>query len=386
MSSIVGATAAAGVGLLQYKRGTAPYGEKGVLVRAIVEACEDAGFDPADVDGFVSYGDDANQPDRLMQDLGTRELRLSTAIWGGGGGGMLGAFEVAAMAIASGQAEAVIVFRALVQGTSGRLSAAVSAHHMNNHLVGAGMFAPAQVCGLRARRMIEQRKLPESALEALVLADYYHGSRNPQAVAYGQMLDVEKYRNSRAIVEPIKLFDSSRENDGAGAILLVSAERARDLRKKPVYVLAAAHGAHKGWGDLLENDDDYTSTGFESIVRRLWEKTGLGPKDIDVTQLYENFSYQGISALVGHGLTQWDALAEDLRFENLIAPSGKLPLNTAGGNLAQGFVHGINLVVEAVRQLRGESSNPVPNARTCLVVGGPGSPINSSAIFANQRL
>eukprot|EP00456_Euglypha_rotunda_P053260 TRINITY_DN42962_c0_g1_i4.p2 TRINITY_DN42962_c0_g1~~TRINITY_DN42962_c0_g1_i4.p2 ORF type:complete len:121 (+),score=38.13 TRINITY_DN42962_c0_g1_i4:463-825(+) len=100
MSSIVGATAAAGVGLLQYKRGTAPWGEKGVLVRAIVEACEDAGLDPADVDGFVSYGDDANQPDRLMKDLGTRELRLSTAIWGGGGGGMLGALEVAAMAIA----------------------------------------------------------------------------------------------------------------------------------------------------------------------------------------------------------------------------------------------------------------------------------------------
>lgn len=382
--SMVGAAAAAGVGVLQFKRGQSPWGEGGVLIRAIVQACEDAGIDPADVDGFVSYGDDKNQPDRLMPDLGTKELRLATAVWGGGGGGLLAAFEVASMAIATGQAEAVIVFRAIVEGSSGRLSAAVTEHHINNHLVGSGMFAPAQICGMRARRMIEQRRLPESAAEALVRADYYHAARNPEAVAYGNDFTVEDYRASRMIVDPIKLYDSSRENDGAGAILLVSAERARDLRKKPVYLLAAAHGAHKGWGDLLENDTDYTSTGFESIARRLWEKTGLGPRDIDVTQLYENFSFQGLSSLVGHGLTTWESMAEDIVFENLIAPSGRIPVNTSGGNLGQGFIHGINIAVEAVRQLRGESSNPVPGARTCLVAGGPGSPINSSAIFANE--
>jgi acetyl-CoA acetyltransferase len=167
---------------------------------------------------------------------------------------------------------------------------------------------------------------------------------------------------------------------------MVSAERARDLRKKPVYLLAAASGAEKGWGDLIEDDEDYTSTGFRSIARRLWERTGLGPQDVDVTQLYENFSHQGLSALVDHGLTSWEAMAEDIVFENLIAPTGRLPVNTSGGNLAQGFIHGINVVVEGIRQLRGESANPVPGAKICLVTGGPGSPINSSALFANERL
>ena len=380
----MGAAAAVGVGVLQYKRGTSPWHEQGVLVRAIVQACEDAGLDPSEVDGFVSYGDDHNEPVRLMPDLGTKEIRLSTAVWGGGGGGLLGAFELAAMAIATGQAKAVVVFRALVQGESGRLSQAVMAHFVNKHYAAVGMLSPAQVCAIRARRMIEQHRLAPSVVESLVQADYYHASRNPEAVAYGQPIDLEAYRASRQIAEPLHLFDCSRENDGAGAVLLVSAERARDLKQKPVYLLAAAQGGQKGWGELNENDDDYTSTGFEPIARRLWAATGLSPKDIDVTQLYENFSYQGVSSLVGHGLTSWEAAAEDLTFENLIAPSGRIPVNTNGGNLAAGFIHGINVAVEAVRQLRGQSANPVPNARTCLVAGGPGSPINSSAIFANE--
>lgn len=380
----IAGVAAVGVGVRQYKRGNAPMGERGVLTQAIVAACEDAGFDPAEIDGFVSYGDDRNQPDRLMPELGTKDFRLSTMVWGGGGGGLLAAVELGAMAIATGQCKAVVVFRALVEDNGGRLSAAVMAHHLNDHLIGAGVVSPTQTCALRARRMMIERHIPTSAIEALVSADYYHGSRNPEAVAYGRMLDIETYRTSRPIAEPFRLFDCSRENDGAGAVLLVAADRARDLRQKPVYLVAAASGSEKGWGDLLENDEDYTTAGFRPIARRLWEMSGLGPRDIDVTQLYENFTYQAVASLVDHGLTSWERLAEDLVFENLIAPSGRLPLNTSGGNLAQGFIHGINIVVEAIRQLRGQSANPVPGARTCLVCGGPGSPISSSAIFSNE--
>ena len=386
-STILGAAAAAGVGMLQYKRGAAPYAERGVLVRAIIAACEDAGFDPADVDGFVSYGgDEVNEPVRFMPDLGTKELRFSPNVWGGGGGGLLAAVELAAMAIATGQAEAIIVFRALVEGDTGRLSGAVMAHHVNNHYLTAGVMSPAQICAVQAQRMIRQHNLPASVVEALVQADYYHAERNPEAVAYGQKFELETYRKSRMIAEPLRLFDCSRENDGAGAVLLVSAERAKDLRKKPVYLLAAEHGAYRGWGDLMQNDEDYTSAGMRPIAARLWNKTGLCAKDIDVTQLYENFTYQAIASLVDHGFTTWEGAGENITFENLIAPSGKTPVNTSGGHLAQGFIHGINVLIEAVRQLRGESSNPVANARTCLVAGGPASPINSSAIFSNQLI
>jgi acetyl-CoA acetyltransferase len=384
-SALPGATAVVGLGLRQYKRGAAPLPEQGVLIGAIIDACEDAGIDPADLDGFVSYGDDKNEPVRLMPDLGMRELAWSAQVFGGGGGGIAGAFGLAAAAIISGQASAVAVFRALVQGDSGRLSGAVMAHHLNDHIMAAGNIAPAVECAMRAQRMMEHHGVPRQCMEDLVRASYYHGARNPKAVSYGKELDVEVYRASRMISEPFHLFDCSRENDGAGVLILTSAERARDLKRKPVYLKGVAQGAARGWGDLLQNDTHYASAGFEFVARRLWAQTGLTPADIDVVQLYENFSAQGIASLIDHGFCTYESVAEVVRYDNLIAPTGKLPVNTSGGNLAQGFIHGIGMAVEAVEQLRGTSANPVAGARYCLLAGGPGAPTVSSAIFASER-
>jgi acetyl-CoA acetyltransferase len=381
--NLSGKTAVAGVGYRQYKRGTAPLPERGVLVRAIVDACEDAGFDPADVDGFVSYGDDKNEPVRLMPDLGTKELNWSAQVWGGGGGGIAGTFGLAASAILTGQARAVVIFRALAEGNSGRLAAAVMAHHLNDHMVGVGMVAPAQVCAMRAQRLFEHHGVPRSVCEELVRASYYHGSRNPDAVAYGKELDLDAFRTARWIAEPFRLFDCSRENDGAGALLLVSTDLARDLKRPPVKLLSVAQGTAKGWGDLLENDDEelYATAGFGAIKDRLYGMAGMTPGDIDVVQLYENFSAQGVASLIDHGFCTYENVADVLRYDNLIAPSGGLPVNTSGGNLAHGFVHGFVTAVEAIRCLRGESPNPVPGARTSLLAGGPGAPTISSAIF-----
>ena len=376
--------AVAGVGLRQYKRGGAPLAEQGVLIGAIIDACTDAGIDPASIDGFVSYGGDTNEPPRLMHDLGTRELRWSAQVWGGGGGGIAGVFGQAAAAIAAGQAETVVVYRAMVQGDSGRMSSAVMAHHLNDHLIGAGLLAPAQECAMRAQRMMEHHGVSTSTVEDFVRASYYHGSRNPKAVAYGKELDVEAYRTSRMIAEPFHLFDCSRENDGAGAIIMVAADRAKDLADKPVYLRGSAQGAALGWGDLCQNDERYASAGFGGVAERLWAMTGLTPDDIQVAQIYENFSAQGIAALIDHGFCSYETVADFVRLENLIAPSGRLPINTSGGNLAQGFIHGFGVAVEAVEQLRGTSANPVPGAINCLLTGGPGAPLVSSAIFTNQ--
>jgi acetyl-CoA acetyltransferase len=382
--ALSGKTAIAGLGYRQYRRGTAPWPERGVLVRAIVDACEDAGFDPADVDGFVSYGDDRNEPVRLMPDLGTRALNWSAQVWGGGGGGIAGTFGLAAAAILTGQARAVVIFRALAEGNSGRLAAAVMAHHLNDHMAGVGLVAPAQVCAMRAQRLFDYHGVPRAVCEELVRASYYHGSRNPEATAWGHPLDLDLFRHARWIAEPFRLFDCSRENDGAGALLMVSGEVARDLRKPPVTLLSVAQGTEKGWGDLIENDDAalFATGGFRGIRDRLYGMAGLTPADIDVVQLYENFSAQGIASLIDHGFCTYENVAEVVRYDNLIAPSGGLPVNTSGGNLAHGFVHGIVTAIEAVRCLRGESANPVPGARTCLLAGGPGAPTISSAIFA----
>lgn len=205
-------------------------------------------------------------------------------------------------------------------------------------------------------------------------------------MTYGKPFDIGSLRSSRWVAEPFRLFDCSRENGGAGALPMVSATRARDLAKPPVYLLGCAQRAEAGWGDLLENDDAalYATTGFRPVARRLYAETGLTPGEIDVVQLYENFDAQGVMSLIDHGFCTYESASEVIRFDNLIADGGKLPVNTAGGNLAQGFIHGIALPIEAVRQLRGESSNPVAGARTCLFAGGPGAPTVSSAIFANQ--
>ena len=266
------------------------------------------------------------------------------------------------------------------------MSAAVMAHHLNDHMLAAGIVSPAQVCAIRANRLFEHHGVPARIVEELVRASYHHGSRNPEAVSYGQPFDIETLRQSRLIAEPFRLFDCSRENDGAGALLMLSAEHARDLAKPPVYLLGCAQGAEAGWGDLLDNDDAelYATAGFRSVARNLYAQTGLSPTDIDVVQLYENFDAQGVMSLIDHGFCTYESAVDVIRFDNLIADGGRLPVNTSGGNLAQGFIHGIGLPIEAVRQLRGESANPVAGARTCLLAGGPGSPTLSSAIFANQ--
>ena len=375
--------AAAGASYMQFKRGTSPMSQQHLLLRAIVAAAEDAGLDPSDIDGFVSWGDDSNEPVKLTQDLGTKEMRWSSAVWGGGGGGTCAAVEQAALAVASGQASAVVVFRALVQGNSGRLSEAVAANHFDLHYLMAGLTTPVQICALRARRMMEIDGVSHSAVQALIEVDYHHARNNPEATAYGNSFTLDDYHASRYISEPFRLYDCSRENDGAGAILIVSAEKAKDLRKPPVYIVGAAHGAPGRGRELQLNDDNFGTGGFELIAPRLFQRADMTIGDIDVVQVYENFVPNAVAALIDHGLCTAQEAGSVLTFENMIS-TGKLPVNTNGSNLGQGFVHGINTLVEGVRQLRGESANPVNDAKNSLVISGAPSTLVSSMILSNE--
>lgn len=376
-----GAAAVAGLGLIYHKRGASPWGERRLVLQAIVDACADAGIDPRDVDGFCSFGDDHHPGPELLAALGTKELCWSSMVWGGGGGGLVGAIESAAVAIATGQAKAVVVYRTLAERDSGRLGAAVSRHHMNSHFLAAGIISPAQICALRTQRMLEHDGVPETCMKALVEACYFHAGRNPAAQGFGNTFNDQVYEDARWISEPFGLFDCSRENDGAGAVLLVAADRAKDLAKTPIYLLAAAQGGGAGWGDAWENHPDYGSAGYKALADRLWRRSGLGPSDIDVAQVYENFSGQAVASIIDHGFCSAEEAGDFITFDNLVAPGGKLPVNTAGGNIGEGFVHGIGLAAEAVRQLRGESANPVPAAKTSLLVGGPGTSVNSTAVL-----
>jgi acetyl-CoA acetyltransferase len=216
------------------------------------------------------------------------------------------------------------------------------------------------------------------------LASYHHAKNNPDALGRFVELDEEAYEASRFVAEPYHLFDCSRESDAGVAVLMVAAERAKSFSAPPAYVLSAPVGAMAGWGPLEENHMPYSSSGFQAVARRLWAESGFGPGDVDVAQIYENASAMGIGAILDHGITTIEESSEFFRFENLIAPNGGFPLNTSGGNLAEGFVHGMGLVTEAVRQIRGQSTNQVPDVALSLITGGPGDSVVSSALLGTE--
>jgi acetyl-CoA acetyltransferase len=186
-------------------------------------------------------------------------------------------------------------------------------------------------------------------------------------------LDHDTYAGSRWIAEPLRLFDCSRENDGAAAVLVTTAEQAGDCRPEPAYILSGVQGAGPHWSEPAENDAAYTSAGFHpALVARLWDGAGLNPGGVDVVQVYENFSGPAVASLIDVGLCPPGAEAgRFMTLPNLIAPAGALPVNTAGGNLAGGFVHGIGLVLEAVR-VTGHLSSVVSSAAPGCVRQRPG--------------
>jgi acetyl-CoA acetyltransferase len=382
----VGGVAAVGFGATPYfKRGQSPHAERKLLLMAIDDAAKMAGIDVADIDGFVSYGADKQDGPRLTGPLGTKELRWSSLVWGGGGGGSAGAIAQAEAAILSGAADVVVAYRATAESSSGRLSAAVVQGVFGAAYRVHGIDSPAQCLAMRAQRLLEGDGVDPATMRAIARASYYHGNRNPGAAGAAADLTEERYDESRWIAEPLRLFDSSRENDAAAAIIFTSAERAAELTDKPVYLLGAACGAlGPRWGELDENHEPYPDSTQGSSARRVFDRTGLGPEDVDVVQLYVNFTGPAVSAMIDLGFCTAESAGELLTFENLIAPDGKLPINTAGGDMADGFLHGMGNAVEAVRQLRGESPNPVPGAEVCLVSGGPISELSSVALFSNR--
>jgi acetyl-CoA acetyltransferase len=211
----------------------------------------------------------------------------------------------------------------------------------------------------------------QEALRAIALASYHHAQANPRAVMQGKPLDVQKYDASRWIAEPFHLFDCCMENDGAAAVVMVTPERARDCATKPAYLLGAASGASHRFATHAHNSPAYASADFTTVAKDLYRMAGVGPSDVGVVQSYENFTGGVVMALAEHGFFSPAEANEFLMLENLIAPGGRLPLNTSGGNLAECYMHGFEQVIEAVRQVRGTSTSQVKRNDVALVIGGP---------------
>jgi acetyl-CoA acetyltransferase len=389
--TVRGRVAVVGVGeTAYYKHGQAPESETALALRAILAACADAGIDPRRVDGFASYSNDRNDPSRLAAALGLPELRFSNMQWGGGGGGGSAAVGNAAAAIAAGYADSVVVFRALAQGQFQRFGAAPPVPTASGEAALTfpyGLISPAQKFAMRVMRFMHDHGIRPEAQRAIALASYHHAQANPRAVMHGRPLTAEAYDASRWIVEPFRLFDCCMENDGAAALVLVPAERARDFRRPPAYLLGVAQGSEYRNGARGHNAPTYASASFTTVAPHLYAMAGVPPKDVDVVQSYENFTGGVLMSLVEHDFFGAEEANEFLTLENLIAPAGRLPLNTSGGNLAECYMHGLELQIEAVRQLRGESSNQVPGARVAMVISGPMvTPVSSMILGTGDAL
>ena len=385
-----GRVAIAGVGeTAYYKHGQSPDAEFKLALQAILRAAEDAGIDPRQIDGFASYSNDRNDPSRLAAALGLPELRFSNMQWGGGGGGGSAAIANAAAAIAAGLADCVVVFRALAQGQFQRFGAAPPGGTVTGEAALTfpyGLISPAQRFAMRVMRYLHEHGIRREAQRAIALASYHHAQANPRAVMHGRPLSTEAYDASRWIVEPFRLYDCCLENDGAAALVLVSAERARDLRQRPAYLLGAAQGSEHRNGARSHNAPLYASASFTTVAPRLYEMAGIGPKDVDVVQSYENFTGGVLMSLVEHRFFAAAEANAFLTVENLLAPDGLLPLNTSGGNLAECYMHGLELQIEAVRQLRRQSTSQVPDARVAMVISGPMVTPVSSLILGGEAV
>jgi acetyl-CoA acetyltransferase len=384
-----GKTVIAGIGeTTYYKHGQSPDSEFKLALMAVVAACKDAGIDPHDIDGFASYGNDRSEAGRLAAALGVKELRFSNMFWGGGGGGVCGAVGNAAAAVATGMADCVVAFRSLAQGQYaryGRGSGAPVVGSDDAFIVPYGVMSPAQRFAMKVTRFMHEHSIRQEALRAISLACYHHAQNNPNAVMHGRPLDEIKYDASRWIIEPhFHLYDCCQENDGAAAVIVMAADRAKDLAKKPSYLLACAQGCDHRSAAPVHNMPNYPSSHFRQIAPRLYEMARLSPSDIGIVQCYENFTGGVLMSLVEHDLVRPEQANEILVKDNLIAPNGRMPLNTSGGNLAECYMHGLELVIEAVRQIRGDAINQVTRNDAAIVIGGPMVTPVSSLILGSE--
>jgi len=384
-----GSSVVVGVGeSTYYERGKSPDSEFQLAVTAIRRAVEDAGLELADVDGIVSYADVRNDPTRLAAALGLHELRYTGSPFGGGGNNVAAALQLADSAITAGYATNVVAFRAIAQGQFGRFGAARigtgQAPGPAAFTAPYGLMNASHECALHTRRFMHDHGITQEALCDISLACYANAQRNPRALRHGKPLTREAYHASRWIVEPFHLFDCCPENDGAAAVVVTSGERGRDLAKPAVAIRCAAQGLGPGFGGAAFQERWLGSAFYRDVGRILWDRAGIAPADIDVAQFYENFTGPVLMAITEMGFCEPGEVEAFVSNGALTGPNARFPFNTSGGNLGEAYIHGFELVNEAVRQVRSESTCQVANVEHSLVVAGPGYAPGSAVLFGKS--
>lgn len=378
-----GEVAIVGIGCTEFSKDSG-VGVFTLAADAVMAAVADAGLDVDDVDGLCTYGvNDSIPPNVLAQALGIQSLSFYVDQFYGGSVSltMLGQ---ATLALAAGVADCVVVYRALNGRSGARLNGSGSGGRLPWDMqfkVSAGLLAPSQEIALAAKAHMLKYGTTSEDLGRIAVLSRTNALDNDRAMMRKPMT-LEDHQASRWIVEPFHMFDCCLETDGAVAVVLVRADRAKHLPHRPVLVQGAAWGG--GITVVNNGHDDITRSPAEPIAERVYASAGLGPTDMDFAELYDCFTYNVLSQIEGYGFAEAGGVPDLLADGAFDRATGSLPLNTHGGLLSEGYLHGMNHVYEAVEQIRGDAGHrQVDRHDTALVTGQLGyvSGYSSAAVL-----
>lgn len=388
-SSLRDTTCIVGVGETPYTRGTTRTPLQ-LALQASLAAIEDAGLVPSDIDAVVLPNGPASggSAGDFCANLGLRDLHYTAAFQEMGGAQMLAAMESAVFALAAGGATHVLVphcstFYSGVRArdnTSDAASGLQSAETIRDYYLPFGVAAPAQHYAWMAQRHMHLYGTTHEQLGAVAVAMRRHAQLHPGALMCGKPMTLQDYLASRWISKPYRLLDCCLETDGAGAFVMTTAERARDLRRTPVHVSGVACG-HPFPPHDIPNRPDILEIGLDFAAPRAWRMAGLKPADADFAQVYDCFTGQVLLQIESAGFCrkgEGGAFVEGGRIEL----GGALPVNTHGGLLSHAHNVGMNHVIEAVVQLRhAAGERQVAGAEVGVVTGWGGHGHGSIAVL-----
>jgi acetyl-CoA acetyltransferase len=379
--TLSGKAAIAGIGATEFSKDSGR-SELRLASESVRAALDDAGLKPSDVDGLVSFTMDANSEISVARELGMGDLSFFSRIHYGGGAAAA-TVQQAAMAVATGVAEVVVAYRAFNERSGHRFGqvSEAAAQQVNSSGVDnsfhypMGIATPAATVAMLARRYMHEYGATSEDFGRIAVLDRKHAATNPKAWFHGKPITLAQHQSSRWVAEPLHLLDCCQESDGGVALVITSAERARDLAQRPAFIAAAAQGS---------GPDQYVMTSYYRdelaalpemgvVGRQLWAQSGLTPPDVDVAVLYDHFTPYVLMQLEELGFCGRGE-AKDYIQGDTLQLTGKLPLNPHGGQLGEAYIHGMNGIAEAVRQIRGTSVNQVPDVGNVVVTAGTGVP------------
>lgn len=388
--TLAGTAAVVGIGATEFSKSSGR-SELQLACEAVLAALADAGLRPSDVDGLVTFTAETNSEIHVARNTGMGELTFFSRIGYGGGAGC-GTVQQAAMAVATGAAEVVVCYRAFNERSGERYGLGQADRPMDisadraaySWMTPFGLSTPAQWVAMFARRYMHEYGATTEDFGRVAVVDRKHAANNPAAWFHGRPITLEDHQNSRWIAEPLRLLDCCQETDGGQALVVVSAERARDLPHPP----AVIHGAAQGLGADQHMMTSYYRpriTGIPEmglVGRQLYAQSGLRPDDIDAAILYDHFTPLVLPQLEELGFCGTGEAKDFIAAGNLEI-GGRLPVNTHGGQLGEAYLHGMNGIAEGVRLVRGTSVNQPDGVGHVLVTAGTGVPTSGLILGAD---